>query len=51
MSLRLFIDDRRPICRKPVKFAEIDVHPSRRDLAVYDYHCSDCGPVGVKPTH
>ena len=32
-----------------------DVRPdgvqSLRDLAVYDYHCSDCGPVGVKPTH
>jgi hypothetical protein len=45
MSLRFFIDDLCPICRQPVKVAEIDLHPSRPDLAVYNYHCMDCGPV------
>jgi hypothetical protein len=45
MSLRFFIDDPCPKCRKPVKFAEIDLHPNRPDLAIYKYHCIDCGPV------
>jgi hypothetical protein len=48
MSLRFFIDDECPICRKSVTFAEIALHPSRHDLAVYKYHCSDCGPVTGK---
>jgi hypothetical protein len=48
MSLRFFIDDPCPICRKPVKFAEIELHPSRPDLAIYNYHCIDCGPVTGK---
>jgi len=48
MSLRFFIDDQCPICRKPVKFAEITLHPSRPDLAIYKYHCVDCGPVNAK---
>ena len=48
MSLTLFIDDTCPRCRKSVKVAEVDLHPSRPDLAVYDYHCIDCGPVRAK---
>jgi hypothetical protein len=48
MSLTLFIDDTCPRCRKPVKIAEIDLHPSRRDLAVYNYHCMDYGPLTAK---
>jgi hypothetical protein len=48
MSLKLFIDGQCPLCRQPVKLAEIDLHPSRRDLAVYNYHCIDCGPVTGK---
>jgi hypothetical protein len=48
MSLTLFIDDPCPRWRKPVKVAEIDPHPSRPDLAVYTYHCVDCGIVSGK---
>jgi hypothetical protein len=48
MPLRFFIDDQCPICRKPVKFAEIELHPSSPDLAIYKYHCVDCGPVDAK---
>ena len=47
-SLTLFIDDTCPKCRKSVKVAEIDLHPSRPDLAVYNYHCIDCGTVKAK---
>jgi hypothetical protein len=48
MSLRFFIDDQCPICRKQVKFGEIELHPRRSDLAIYKYHCMDCGPVDAK---
>jgi hypothetical protein len=48
VSLRFFIDDQCPICRKPVKFAEFELHPNRTDLAIYKYHCLDCGPVNAK---
>jgi hypothetical protein len=48
MSLTLFIDDTCPRCRKSVKVAEVDLHPSRPGLAVYNYHCIDCGPVRAK---
>ena len=48
MSLTLFIDDTFPRCRKSVKIAEIDLHPSRPDLAIYNYHCVDCGIVSGK---
>jgi hypothetical protein len=47
-SLRFFIDDPCPICSQPVKFAEIELHPSRRDLAIHKYYCIDCGPVTGK---
>jgi hypothetical protein len=48
LSLRFFIDDECPICRQPVKFGEIELHPNSPDFAVYNYHCIDCGPVTAK---
>jgi hypothetical protein len=48
MSLTLFINDTCPICRKPVKLAVIEPHPTRRDLAIHNFHCLDCGPVKAR---
>jgi hypothetical protein len=51
MALTVFIDDTCPRCRKPVKLAVIEPHPSDRNLAVHNYHCADCGSVkaGIIP--
>jgi hypothetical protein len=48
MSLTLFVDDTCPKCRKPVRLAVIEPHPTRRDLAVHNFLCIDCGPVKAK---
>ena len=47
MPLTLFINSTRPRCRKPVKLSAIELHPTRPDLAIYNYHCIDCGSVKV----
>jgi hypothetical protein len=28
--------------------AVIEAHPSRRDLALHNFHCDDCGPIKTK---
>ena len=48
MSLTIFIDDTCLRCRKPLKLTLIEPHPSDRDLAIYNYHCVDCGAVRAK---
>jgi uncharacterized Zn finger protein len=48
MSLTFFVDDICPKCSKPVKLSVIEPHPDRRDLAVHNYQCADCGPVRAK---
>jgi hypothetical protein len=48
MSLTLFINDACPRCRKTVKLAVIEPHPTRRDLAIHNFHCLDCGPVKAR---
>jgi hypothetical protein len=48
MSLDLFMNDICPRCRKPLKPAVIEPHPSRRDLAVHKFECSNCGVVQTK---
>jgi len=42
MSLTIFTDDTCPRCRKPVKVAVIEPHPSDRDLAIHNHHCVEC---------
>jgi hypothetical protein len=37
-----------PKCQRPIKTANIVAHPSRRDLAIHDFACEKCGPVGAK---
>ena len=48
MSLTLFGNDPCPRCRKPVRQTTIELHPTRRDLAVHNFVCADCGPVRTK---
>jgi hypothetical protein len=48
MSFMLFVDDTCPKCRKPIKQTTIELHPTRRDLALHNFQCADCGPVKTK---
>jgi hypothetical protein len=48
MSLTLFVHDTCPKCRKPVRLSVIEPHPSRRDLAIHNFQCVDCGLVKAK---
>jgi hypothetical protein len=48
MPFDLFMDDTCPKCRKPVKFAGIEPHPNRRDLAVHKFHCANCGATTTR---
>jgi hypothetical protein len=48
MPLTFFVDEICPKCRKPIKIAVIELHPSRPDLAVHNFECADCGPVRAK---
>jgi predicted RNA-binding Zn-ribbon protein involved in translation (DUF1610 family) len=48
MSLTFVVDEICPKCRKPVRLAVIERHPDRRDLAVHNYQCANCGPVRAR---
>ena len=48
MSLDLFMNDTCPRCRKPIKLAVIQQHPTRRDLSVQKFECAACGDVQTK---
>jgi ssDNA-binding Zn-finger/Zn-ribbon topoisomerase 1 len=48
MSLTLYVDDTCPKCRKPIKVAVIELHPSCPDLAIQNFQCVDCGSVKSK---
>jgi hypothetical protein len=48
MPFTLYINDTCPKCGEPIWQTTIDQHPSRADLAVYNYHCADCGAVQAK---
>jgi hypothetical protein len=37
-----------PRCRKPLMQGVVEAHPSRRDLALHNFQCADCGPVKTK---
>jgi len=42
------MNDTCPKCRKPIKLAVIEQHPTRRDLAVHKFECANCGAVKTK---
>jgi hypothetical protein len=48
MPITFVVDEICPRCRKPIKIATIELHPSRSDLAVHNFECIDCGPVRAK---
>jgi hypothetical protein len=48
MSYDTFIDEICPRCHKPVKPAVIEPHPTRRDLALQNFECANCGPIKTK---
>jgi len=48
MSLDLFMNDTCARCRKPLKRARIERHPTRRDLSVHKFECAQCGGVKTK---
>jgi ssDNA-binding Zn-finger/Zn-ribbon topoisomerase 1 len=48
MSLAFYFNDPCPKCRKPLMQAVIEKHPTRQDLAVQNFRCTDCGPVKTK---
>ena len=48
MSFTLFMKETCPRCRKPTMQGVIEAHPSRRDIALENFVCADCGPVKTK---
>jgi hypothetical protein len=48
MSFDLFMNDTCPRCRKPIRLAAVEQHPTRRDLSVHKFECADCGGVKTK---
>jgi hypothetical protein len=48
MSLIFHLNDPCPKCGKPTMQAEIELHPTRSDLAVHNFQCANCGPVKSK---
>ena len=48
MSSTLFIDTPCPKCLKPVKACAIELHLTRRELAIQYFQCADCGDVKAK---
>jgi hypothetical protein len=48
MPLRFQLNDPCPRCGQPTMQAEIETHPSRRDLALHNFTCAACGPVKTK---
>ena len=48
MSFTLFIDTPCPKCLKPVKACAIELHLTRRELAIQYFQCADCGDVEAK---
>jgi hypothetical protein len=37
-----------PKCRKPTLQGVVEAHPSRRDIALHNFECANCGPIRTK---
>jgi hypothetical protein len=48
MSLTVFFNETCPRCFKPIMRGVIEPHPSRRDLALQNFQCAECGVVKTK---
>jgi hypothetical protein len=45
MSLNLPYNDPCPRCHKLTMQSVIEPHPRRKDIALQNFRCADCGPV------
>jgi hypothetical protein len=45
MSIIFHHNDPCPKCHKPITQTVIEPHPTRRDLALHNFHCADCDPI------
>jgi hypothetical protein len=45
MSLALHITAACPKCHKLTMQSVIEAHPNRRDIAIQEFYCAECGPV------
>jgi len=48
MSLDIFMNDTCPMCRRPTKLSVVEQHPTRRELSVHRFECTNCGDVKTK---
>jgi len=48
MSLVLSSGEVCPRCHKALMQGVVEAHPSRRDLALHNFQCGNCGPVRTK---
>ncbi len=48
MSLTMFYRETCPKCHRPMMQAVIEPHPTRSELALQNFECTDCGGVRTK---
>ena len=48
MSFDLLANDPCPKCRKPITISDIESHPTRNDVALYNVACAEYGAVRTK---
>jgi hypothetical protein len=48
MSFDLFDNDTCRKCRKPIEETSVEPHPTRRDLAIHNFRCANCGALKTK---
>jgi len=47
-AMDLAVDDNCPKCKKSIKLAAIEPHPTRADRALHTVECASCGYVLTK---
>jgi hypothetical protein len=45
MSLVVYTNDPCPKCFNSWALGVVDRHPTRRDIALHNFYCGNCGPV------
>jgi C4-type Zn-finger protein len=46
--MQFHVSETCPRCRKPVRLATIEPHPTRTDIALHSFECAECGYVRTK---
>ena len=49
--MQFHVSETCPRCRKPVRLATIEPHPTRTDIALHSFECAECGYVERKMCH